>query len=482
MHGEQIQNKSILWDGPRVGKTRSVAVHWVTIGQHKVLKIGKHSRAKSNLPNNCSSMSRFKKLLTKNESLKSSWIGLINTNYPPLKPSSTTINNVLILSSKKEFRITIANCNNASVPGPDKLSWSHLKIILKDNECLGIIIHIANAYIELGYWPLHFKRSITIVIPKLNKISYNSPKSFRPIVLLNTVGKLIKKVIEERLQFFMAANNFIYPSQLGGLKFKSMTDVGIVLTHIIWTGWVNNLLTSTLVFDIVQFFLSLNHCLLTLIMKKVGFDNHIISFFANYLINRKTNYFWNNFMSPIFNVNIGVGQGLVFSPILSALYLSPFIYILENRLKNLKILISIISFVDDGLFISQSNSFDISNSHLFCSYNILTNLLEKFSLVVEHSKTEIFHFNRSQGAFNPPSLDLSPLGESILCPNNLWKYLGFIFDIKLTSHQHVDFYANKSISTVKCMKFLGNSNYGINPLQKQLLYRTCVLPIALYGF
>jgi len=74
---------------------------------------------------------------------------------------------------------------------------------------------------------------MTVIIPKLNKKSYDSPKSFRPIVLLNTVGKLIKKVIREKLQFAMAANNFIYPSQLGGLKFKSMTDAGIALTHII---------------------------------------------------------------------------------------------------------------------------------------------------------------------------------------------------------------------------------------------------------
>ena len=55
--------------------------------------------------------------------------------------------------SMEEFRIAIANCNNTSAPGPDKLSWSHLKIILKDNEYLGIIIHIANTCIELGYWP-----------------------------------------------------------------------------------------------------------------------------------------------------------------------------------------------------------------------------------------------------------------------------------------------------------------------------------------
>ena len=168
--------------------------------------------------------------------------------------------------------------------------------------------------------------------------------------------------------------------------------------------------------------------------------------------------------------------------ILSVLYLSPFIYILENCLKNLKIPISIISFVDDGLFIFQSNSFDISNSHLFCSYNVLTNLLKKFSLVVKHSKTEIFHFNRLHKAFNPPSLNLTLLGRSILWPNNIWKYLRFIFDRKLTFHQHVDFYANKSISTVKCMKIIGNSIRDVNSFQKRLLYRSCILLITLYGF
>ena len=114
--------------------------------------------------------------------------------------------------SKEEFRFTLSSCNNSSVPGPDKLTWSHLKNILKDDECFNIIIYIANTCIELGYWPSHFKKSTTVVIPKLNKKSYDSPKLFRLIALLNTVDKLIEKAIGERLQFNMASNNFIHPS------------------------------------------------------------------------------------------------------------------------------------------------------------------------------------------------------------------------------------------------------------------------------
>jgi len=251
-------------------------------------------------------------------------------------------------------------------------------------------------------------------------------------MLLNTVGKLIEKVISERFQFQTASNNFIHPSQLEGLKFKSTSDAGVALTHIIHSGWVKNLSMSTLTFDIFQFFPFLNHQILTLILKKAGFDNHVVNFFANYLIGRKTNYFWNNFTSPMFDVNVRVGQGSALSPILSALYLLPFLYIIENRLKNLKIPISIISFVDDGLFISQSKLLHVSNCHLFCSYNVITNLLKKFGLIVEHSKTEVFHFNRSQGTFNPPPLDLSSIGGNVLWPKNMWKYLGFIFDRKLS--------------------------------------------------
>jgi len=50
----------------------------------------------------------------------------------------------------------------------------------------------------------------------------------------------------------------------------------------------------------------------------------------------------------------------------------------------------------------------------------MTNLLKKFGLIVEHLKTEVFYFNRSQGTFNPPPLDLLFIEGSILWPKNIW--------------------------------------------------------------
>ena len=235
-------------------------------------------------------------------------------------------------------------------------------------------------------------------------------------------------------------------------------------------------------FDIAQFFPLLNHHLLSAILGKAGFYLKVINFFSNYLVDRKTSYFWNNFSSCFCDINMEVGQDSILSPIFSALYLSSFLHILEKRLKILNIKISILSFVDDSLLISQSKSFYTSNAHLFSSYNVASQLLLKFSLLVEHSKTEVFYFSRLHNNFNPPPLDLSSISGPLLVPKDTWWYLGFIFNRKLSFCQHIDFYANKAILTVKCMKILSNSTKGLNLLQKQLLYRSCALPIALYGF
>jgi len=67
-------------------------------------------------------------------------------------------------------------------------------------------------------------------------------------------------------------------------------------------------------------------------------------------------------------------------------------------------------------FISQNKSLVVPNTNLFCSYNIISSLLRKFGLIMEYGKMEVFHFSRSYGVFNPPSLDLTSLGVSFFIP------------------------------------------------------------------
>jgi len=297
------------------------------------------------------------------------------------------------------------------------------------------------------------------------------------------MGKLIEKVISNRLQFHLLANGFLDPNQLGGIRQRLTIDAGMYFTHLIHAGWMKECHTSIIAFDIAQFFPSLNHDFLSLCLAKAGLNANVLKFFINYHSNRSTTYTWNNFTSQKFATSVGIGQGSALSPILSAIYLALIIKTFKKRIKNLKkeIHTDILLFVDNGLLISQEKSYDLSSAFLFSSYNMISKIFTDTGLIMEHNKSEIFHFTRAQNPLNL-SLDLTSIGGPILHPKPIWRYLGFFFDRKLNFHQHVYHYATKCISTLNAMKMLGNSSKGLLPMQKRLLYRTCIVPIALYRF
>ena len=233
--------------------------------------------------------------------------------------------------SKQEFRDAIAKCLSLLAPRSNYISWRHLKSLITNERCLEKFIHIANACINLEYWPLYFKSTNIIIIPKPNKDSYNSPKSFCPIVLLNTIGKLVEKVISTQLQFQISANRFLDSYQFGGIWQCSTIDIGLYFTYIIWVGWLKQCYTSIIAFDIAQFFPSLNHDFLSLCLTKAGLNTNVIGFFNSYHFNCSTMYSWNNFSLLSFNTNIGMGQGSALLPILSTIYLAP---IINKKLGN----------------------------------------------------------------------------------------------------------------------------------------------------
>jgi len=192
--------------------------------------------------------------------------------------------------SNQEFKDAIAKYSSSSTPGPDYVLWRHIKSLISYNTCLERLVHIANAYIKLEYWSFHFKSANTIVIPKPNKTLHNTLSFFQPIILLNTTGKLVKKVISNRPQFHMSATSFLDPNQLGGIRQRSTTDAGIYLTYLICTEWLKQCHTSIIAFDITQFFSSFNHKFLFTCLKKAGLNTNIIGFFNSYYSNCSTTY------------------------------------------------------------------------------------------------------------------------------------------------------------------------------------------------
>jgi len=108
-----------------------------------------------------------------------------------------------------------------------------------------------------------------------------------------------------------------------------------------------------------------------------------------------------------------MGQRSALSPIFSALYIALLICIFEHRAQALNLDTCILSFVDDGLLISQGKMYNKTLPELYSSYRVVTDLMVMFSLVIEHDKSEIFHFSRIYNDSNP-ELDLSAISAPTL--------------------------------------------------------------------
>ncbi|KAJ3499868.1 hypothetical protein NMY22_g19468 [Coprinellus aureogranulatus] len=58
--------------------------------------------------------------------------------------------------SELELRQALEACSSCSAPGPDHVTWRHLKAILSIPDCTVLILRLANACIDVGHWPEDF--------------------------------------------------------------------------------------------------------------------------------------------------------------------------------------------------------------------------------------------------------------------------------------------------------------------------------------
>ena len=107
-------------------------------------------------------------------------------------------------------------------PGESKIGYQIIKK-LPDN-IIEYIANIFNACLASGYFPKKFKSAILILIPKEGKDA-TVPENYRPIALLDNIGKIFEKIINSRLRQFLEDNNLYNPQQYGFRQGKSTTHV-----------------------------------------------------------------------------------------------------------------------------------------------------------------------------------------------------------------------------------------------------------------
>ena len=390
--------------------------------------------------------------------------------------------------SQKEIWDALSSTTNSSAPGPDHVTWRHIKIALCTPDTDTALVSLFNRICKAGTWPTHFKDSVSVIIPKPNKPDYSIPKAYRPIALLNTLGKLLTKVLANRLQHNAAEFGLLHRDQFGGIKGHSTIDAGLVLMDFISEHRERGWHTSVCALDVAQFFPSLSHAVMGRILQHLGFSPIIVTLIESYFQNRTTTYKWDTALSKPYDFSLGTPQGDCLSPILSALYISVAIRkVFPETMPPAST--RCLFYVDDGTIVTASPSLQTNVDILRLYLLLLLQALSDIGLQVEASKTELIHFfafelsaARRLAVTHQPHLDFTWRAISFnISPTPLWRYLGFFFTPSLDFSYHVQFYTNKAFSTIRACNMLGNSVRGIGPRQRAHAYQACALSVLTYG-
>ncbi|KAF8712412.1 hypothetical protein AX14_013116, partial [Amanita brunnescens Koide BX004] len=333
--------------------------------------------------------------------------------------------------SQQEIVDMLKLTSNASAPGPDEITWYHIKQIYSMEGVPNALVYLFNNICDSGVWPSWFKASTSVIIPKPKKTDYSIPKSYRPIALLNTLGKLLTKILANRMQFDAAAFSLLHEGQCGGVQKHATVDAGLVLLDFINTNRERGWHTSVCAIDVAQFFPSLDHNAVSIVLAKLGFPITLVNLITSYFIGRKTVYRWDSATSQPYDFSMGTPQGDCLSPIISALFLSVAIKRVFPP-STLPRPTRCLFFVDDGALYTASPSL-AKNVRVLASFLLLLlKALADIGLSIEPSKTELIHFftfqlnasSRTLARVHQPNLDFTWNNSSFsIKPCAVWRYL-----------------------------------------------------------
>lgn len=118
--------------------------------------------------------------------------------------------------STHEICGAIYELSSGRAPGLDNIPSEILKATT--DIIMSHVYLVFNACFKIGYCPHHFKKSVTVVLRKPNKDDYTKAKSYRPVALLNTLGKVLEAILTKRLSYLATEHTLLPRTHMGGRK------------------------------------------------------------------------------------------------------------------------------------------------------------------------------------------------------------------------------------------------------------------------
>ena len=372
----------------------------------------------------------------------------------------------LILCTVNEATVQyfIDKLKNKSSSGTDGLSNKVLKSV--SNVLLKPLQKLINLSLSSGVVPSQLK--LAKVIPLYKGADAGSKHEFtnyRPIAILNTLSKVLEKVVEYQLRQYFRQNDLFYAAQYGFRPSRSTSHALLDLTAYVHDGVDDGSNVLGIFIDLAKAFDTLNFDVLLEKLERYGVRGTSLKWFKSYLTGRKQRVVLPCVTTFIdCEVETGVPQGSVLGPLLFIIYI--------NDLPRSVPLLKVIQFADDTSALYRSKN----EQELFSTMNAQLCQLERYFVLNKLSlnvrKTRAMGFLPKGTHFHYHDLFLDGQPIQWCCSpgssEKYFKFLGVLIDDKLTFKHHI----NRLYGKLCSASYAVASSAKVLPLQTSLnVYR-----------
>ena len=251
-----------------------------------------------------------------------------------------------------------------------------------------------------------------VVLPKPGKTPKQklSASGWRPISLLNTVGKVFEAVVSRRITAAAEEHKLLPDEQMGNRANRSTVLAVQVLIEAVRSTWGRNGVASLLQLDLRGAFDTVSHNHLLHTLRQLGYPPKIVRWIKSYL-SAVARLRFDGLESELLEVTTGVPQGSPLSPILFILFIST----LYRKLQGGRLLL--VGFADDTNLLSIAHTTGQATQQLAEAWEICATWARDMGMQFEPAKSELMHFTRTraaaQDALHIGGIVLQPVQEAI---------------------------------------------------------------------
>ena len=369
--------------------------------------------------------------------------------------------------SLTELKKALDNANNTAA-GPDDIPYQFLKHL--PNISLELLLSIYNDIWTTGVVPNSWKNAFIIPIPKQGK-DLTDPSNYRPIALTSCICKTFERMVNYRLVWYLETNNLINEYQSGFRHQRSTNDHLVRLESFVRDAFIKKEHLVSVFFDLEKAYDTTWKYGILKDMGDLGLKGRLPNLISSFLSDRNFQVKMGSTLSSAYKQEQGVPQGSILSVTLFNIKINSIVKCLNPG-------VDCSLYVDDFVICYRSKHMNTIERQLQQCLNKLHTWSSENGFKFSRSKTNCVHFCQMRKLHEDPKLFLNNVQIPVV---EQAKFLGVIFDKKLSFIPHIKYVKSKCLKALNILKVLSNTDWGADRKVLLQLYRALIRSKLDYG-